>query len=159
MTRTLQPAHPVAVTGGCQCGAVRYALGAVPSKIGLCHCRMCQKATGAPFGIFAVVGLDAFAWTRGQPARFASSSRAERLFCAACGTPIAFAPTDLPVMEVMVGTLDDPRPFGPTYEVGCESKLVWSAGLSTLPGRTTAVNMGADRAAAVVSHQHPDHDT
>ena len=31
------------LTGGCQCGAVRYALYAAPDRAGICHCRMCQK--------------------------------------------------------------------------------------------------------------------
>ena len=45
-------AKPV-LTGGCQCGAIRFALSAAPVKISICHCRMCQKASGAPFASFA----------------------------------------------------------------------------------------------------------
>ena len=41
------------LTGGCQCGAVRFAVSAPPTKISVCHCRMCQKASGAPFASFA----------------------------------------------------------------------------------------------------------
>ena len=36
------------LTGGCQCGAVRYALAEQPGVRPLCHCRMCQKAVGGP---------------------------------------------------------------------------------------------------------------
>ena len=39
----------VRLTGGCQCGAVRYAIHEAPYQVGVCHCRMCQKAVGAPF--------------------------------------------------------------------------------------------------------------
>jgi hypothetical protein len=42
------PEKPV-LTGGCQCGAIRFALSAPPKKVSVCHCRMCQKASGAPF--------------------------------------------------------------------------------------------------------------
>ncbi|HXW19776.1 MAG TPA: GFA family protein, partial [Roseiarcus sp.] len=41
--------------GGCQCGAVRYRLTASPTGASICHCRMCQKAGGAPFMAFAGV--------------------------------------------------------------------------------------------------------
>ena len=41
------------LTGGCQCGAIRFAVSAPPMKVSICHCRMCQKASGAPFASFA----------------------------------------------------------------------------------------------------------
>lgn len=146
------------LTGGCQCGAVRYALYAKPEKVGLCHCRMCQKALGAPFGVFVVVHAQDFAWTRGRPASFASSNRGIRDFCSNCGTPLAFRATDKAVMEMMGGTLDDPSLAPPTYEVGREGRAIWLAHLTDMPGRTTAENMGSERAAKVVSFQHPDRE-
>ena len=45
----------VRITGGCQCGAVRYALHAVPTNPHICHCRMCQKAFGSFFAPLARV--------------------------------------------------------------------------------------------------------
>lgn len=75
------------LTGGCQCGAVRFAVSAPPNRISICHCRMYPKATGAPFASFADIEQTDFTWTRGKPAAFQSSSMAERDFCAACGTP------------------------------------------------------------------------
>ena len=41
------------LTGGCQCGAVRYALLEPPSNPHICHCRMCQKAFGSFFAPLA----------------------------------------------------------------------------------------------------------
>ena len=52
-------------TGGCQCGAVRYALYAQPAALNLCHCRMCQKAVGGPFAAFVPNQAADFAWTQG----------------------------------------------------------------------------------------------
>ena len=66
------------LTGGCQCGAIRFAVTAPPVKVSICHCRMCQKASGAPFASFADIDKREFAWTRGKPAAFKSSSIAER---------------------------------------------------------------------------------
>ena len=76
-------------TGGCQCGAVRFRINGQLGRASICHCRMCQKAVGGPFISLADVRHEDFAWTRGKPATFRSSSIAERDFCAACGTAVA----------------------------------------------------------------------
>jgi hypothetical protein len=147
------------LTGGCQCGRVRYALYAAPTGIVVCRCRMCQKAAGAPFGVFALLNSADVAWTRGRPATWRSSSRAYRDFCDTCGTPLAFRPLDRDAIDIPVGSLDEPEKAAPTYEVGREGKLSWLARLSSLPGKTTLESMGAERLAQVTSYQHPDHDT
>ncbi|HJZ45215.1 MAG TPA: GFA family protein [Hyphomicrobiaceae bacterium] len=147
------------LVGGCQCGAVRFAVYAEPIKTGICHCRMCQKAVAGPFAVLAEVPWGEFAWTRGQPAAFRSSSRAMRDFCAACGTPLSYRQPDGAIIELLTGAFDEPARVPPTYEVGTESKLAWLAHLPDLPGKTTSENSGAETIAAVESHQHPDHDT
>ena len=53
------------LAGGCQCGAVRYRLEAKPKATSICHCRMCQKASGGPFAAFGGVRLGRLVWTRG----------------------------------------------------------------------------------------------
>jgi hypothetical protein len=147
------------LTGGCQCGAVRFAVYAQPEKIGLCHCRMCQKAVAGPFAALAEVPWRDFAWTRGQPAAFASSSRAVRDFCAACGTPLSYRKPGGAIIELLTGAFDEPQRVPATYETGTESKLAWLAHLADFPGKTTIENSGADTVAAIASYQHPDHDT
>ncbi|HEX6000806.1 MAG TPA: GFA family protein [Hyphomicrobiaceae bacterium] len=146
-------------TGGCQCGAVRFAVYVQPQKIGLCHCRMCQKAAGAPFVVLAEVPWSDFAWTRGQPAAFQSSSRAARDFCAACGTPLSYRHTGGPVIELMTVAFDDPSRVTPTYKVGTESELAWVDHIAELPGKTTFENTGAEELAKIESYQHPNRDT
>ena len=61
MTETRKPV----LTGGCQCGAVRFGVMVAPSRVSICHCRMCQKATGAPFASLADINRTDFAWTKG----------------------------------------------------------------------------------------------
>lgn len=120
------------MTGGCQCGAVRYALFALPEST-VCHCRMCQKAVGGLFAALCKVKYMDFAWTKGEPARFQSSSAAERHFCAGCGTPLTFHYLDGAEIEVTTGSLDDAARVPVTKNFGTESRLPWINLL--LPGR------------------------
>src|ERR1700761_5534066 len=121
--RNAMPEQPM-MTGGGQCGAVRYALFDTPEST-VCHCRMCQKAVGGPFAAFCKVHTTCFAWTRGDPASFRSSSAAERHFCAACGTPLTFRYLDGDAIEVTTGSLDTPAGVPPTMNFGVESRLPW----------------------------------
>jgi hypothetical protein len=146
-------------TGGCQCGAVRFAVYTDPLKIGICHCRMCQKAVAGPFAVLAEVPRQQFAWTRGAPATFQSSTRAMRDFCAACGTPLSYRDLGGAIIELMTGAFDQPARLPPAYAVGTESMLVWLADIPKLPGKTTAANLAAQQTPAIVGFQHPDHDT
>jgi hypothetical protein len=146
------------LTGGCQCGAIRFAVTAPPAKISICHCRMCQKATGAPFASFADIEKTDFAWTRSTPSAFRSSAIAERDFCAACGTPLSFRRIDGDRIEILTGTFDRPDRIVPTRQYGTESRLGWVVGIANLPSQTTLQNYGPEKLATVVSHQHPDHD-
>ncbi len=46
--------------GGCLCGEVRYRIEAEPSDVAYCHCRMCQKTSGAPAMAWGTVPSSAF---------------------------------------------------------------------------------------------------
>ncbi len=146
------------LSGGCQCGAIRFALKAAPVKVSICHCRMCQKAAGAPFASLAEIDKGDFTWTQGQPAAFRSSSIAERDFCNRCGTPLSFRRIDGPRIEIMTGAFDRPDRVVPTRQYGTESRLGWVVSIANLPSQTTLQNYGTDKLEAIVSHQHPDHD-
>lgn len=116
-----------AITGGCQCGAVRYQLGRAP-EAEFCHCGMCRKATGGAFAALASIPKAEFRWTHGQPAIFASSTAATRGFCSACGTPLTFAYNDSKGLDVTIGSLDDPGIAGPVkLEFAVEHRLPWVA--------------------------------
>ena len=106
------------LTGGCQCGAIRFALSAPPKKVSICHCRMCQKASGAPFASLADIERSDFAWTRGKPAAFRSSTIAMRDYCKDCGTPLSFRRIDGPRIEIMTGAFDRPDRVVPTQQFG-----------------------------------------
>ncbi len=61
------------LSGGCQCGAVRYQVTGEVGHPHLCHCRMCQKASGNFFLPLIGAAKSDFEWTRGEPSWFHSS--------------------------------------------------------------------------------------
>jgi hypothetical protein len=144
--------------GGCQCGAVRYALYAEPVSADICHCRMCQKALGNLFMAAAGVPADAFAWTRGEPAVFKSSSAAERGFCRGCGTPLSFRYLGRNKIAITIGSLDDPARVKPRGQIGIESRMPWLEEVLGLPGKTTEEDAPAGALAGLKNLQHPDRE-
>lgn len=109
------------MTGGCQCGRVRYRMRIGDDDAYLCHCRMCQRATGGVAIAFKNVKQSDVSWER-QPDEYASSSIARRGFCRDCGTPLTFryeSGTDK--IDLTVGSFDDPARFRPTAHFGAES--------------------------------------
>lgn len=110
----------VSMTGGCQCGRVRYRANVDPAEAYLCHCRMCQKATGGVAAAFVSVRRTEVDWV-GEPEWYESSPIARRPFCAHCGTPLGFAFREgSEKMDLTVGSFDDPSPFRPKHHFGVE---------------------------------------
>lgn len=121
------------ITGGCLCGAVRYEATEPPTGVGYCHCRLCQRATGAPHWLGAMIPVNAFRFTRGAPKFYKSSAWAERGFCAECGSPLIFR-DGTATHGVMVGTLDHPEDWPPTTaHSGMESRIPWDTIHDDLP--------------------------
>jgi hypothetical protein len=147
------------MTGGCQCGRVRYTISGEPVETTVCHCRMCQKAVGGPFITLMQLRPGQITWTRGTPGEYRSSTVATRLFCRDCGTPLAYVDDDTRVVEVTSGSLDDPARAVPTRATGTESMQHWIGGVTSLPSKTTAQNDANRNKRPVVSFQHPDRDT
>ena len=150
------------LTGGCQCGAIRFACDAPPENVHVCHCRMCQKAVGGPFAVICPTLKSRFRVTRGEIAWFQSSDLARRGFCRACGTPMIFDYPDFPDIGVLVGCFDTPSAVPPMVQYGNESRVAWFGDLTGLPGTapTYAVDpMGYLPRIAASNRQHPDHDT
>lgn len=108
-------------SGGCQCRKVRYTAQVDPGEAYLCHCRMCQRATGGVAAAFVQVLQADVAW-EGEPDWYASSPIAERPFCATCGTPLGFRFKEGSAkMDLTVGSFDDPADFTPKHHFGAES--------------------------------------
>jgi hypothetical protein len=110
------------VTGGCACGAVRYRA-KVPAEGYWCHCRMCQRATGAVAVAFVNTRKGDVEWTQGAPVEWASSAIARRGRCGACGTPLTFHYPDSENIDLMVASLDAPEVVQPASHFGVESRV------------------------------------
>jgi len=111
--------------GGCLCGQVRWRATAAPANVRVCHCRLCQRWTGAPFFARAIFLAETIDWT-GETTRWPTSPRIDRLSCARCGTPMFAQPNDPPRrLGVSLATLDDPAAIGPDVHIWTSSKLAW----------------------------------
>ncbi|AUX48897.1 aldehyde-activating protein [Sorangium cellulosum] len=137
MAEVEQEAGSIPLTGGCQCGRVRYRADAIPGRTGYCHCRQCQRAFGNVFAVLTSVRRATLAWLGIEPTYFASSPLARRGFCSSCGTPLTFEYPDSEVVEIAVGSLDDPGLVRPTSHSGVESQVAWLALDDGLPRRLT----------------------
>lgn len=116
------------MTGGCACGRVRFEVKLPPEPYPyLCHCRMCQRASGSISLAMVGVRQDDVRWSR-EPDWYRSSPIAERPFCSMCGTSLGFRydaagegapPTEK--MDLTVAAFDDPSGFAPKAHFGTES--------------------------------------
>ena len=109
------------MTGGCACGRVRFTAEVPDDKAYLCHCRMCQRASGNVSLAMYTLPQANVQW-QGEPDWFESSPIAERPFCSRCGTSLGFRYKDgTDKMDLTVAAFDDPSRFKPTSHFGAES--------------------------------------
>ena len=109
------------IQGGCACGNVRYTATVRDQEAYLCHCRMCQKATGSVSIAFKNFKEAEVHWN-GEPAWFDSSPIAVRPYCRDCGTSLGFKFKEgSENMDLTVASMDDPSPYKPKHHFGAES--------------------------------------
>jgi hypothetical protein len=151
----------MSITGGCQCGAVRYRADVELTNPHLCHCRMCQKAAGNYFMPLAGAPREQIVITRGEPGWYHSSDPVRRGFCRDCGTPLFFDPVTSDHLLVTLGSLDDPSRYKPVSEDSTEARVPFVVVWTGLHQKETEVDFTPDALEAIRStnHQHPDHDT
>lgn len=147
------------ISGGCQCGAVRYTIEGKLGQASFCQCRMCQKAFGSCGAPLVSVAVAALTWTRGTPGEFRSSPIVARGFCADCGTPLYMLDDGGANYDLAIGSLDDPNVAPPTKLIGIEAEVEWFHGLRDLPRATTDSYNSPEQMRKYASRQHPDYDT
>lgn len=95
--------------------------------------------------------VDQVTWSR-PPSTFASSNRAERGFCADCGTPLTYQVIGGTKVELTIFSFDDPSAITPDVQCEKNRRPNWCLTLGDLPD-----NVPDDpNAPPVVSYQHPD---
>lgn len=118
-------------SGGCLCGAVRYAAEGEPKFAGLCFCRDCQRASGS-----ACVGFMGIPASRlrvtGETRRFVSvaihGGEAVRNHCPACGSLLFGGTYGVDSQHtVYAGSLDDPAAFRPGMVIFGKDRPDWFA--------------------------------
>ncbi len=117
------------LTGGCACGAVRYETAAEPEFSFSCHCRKCQRATGAGHASAFALPVDAVNIS-GEIREYRGSSDTGAdtysAFCPTCGSPLTSRTERFPErLYFHAATLDDPSVFQPTFVVFPEAAQPW----------------------------------
>ena len=119
------------LTGSCLCGAIRYSIDAEVKELRACHCRNCQKVSGAQGTVNAILPSSTLKITQGKPKRYtavADSGRTlHRHFCAECGTPIYSQREANPEMVVVrAGAFDNPGDMKITANIWTGSARSWA---------------------------------
>jgi hypothetical protein len=135
------------LTGGCTCRAVRYRMTSKPIFVHCCHCRWCQRETGASFALNAMIEADRVVLENGEPEVVntpSNSGKGQKIArCTACRIALwsNYAGAGDKVKFVRVGTLDDPDLLPPDIHIFTSSKQPWIV----LPAGTPAVAEYYDR--------------
>lgn len=120
--------------GGCLCGSIRYRIHGDIIDAGYCHCRLCQRSSGAPVLAWLTLPVTGFAYTAGEPAVFHSSEHSQREFCDRCGSQLAFRRREAAqTVDVTLASLDDPEQVPPEYHIWRQSRIIWFETSDQLP--------------------------
>ena len=120
--------------GGCLCGQLRYRVSLAPIDSGYCHCRMCQKSSGAPLQAMAEIPVAGFAFIEGESKAYCSSPGAVRHFCPHCGSQLTFRMAEDPTyVSINTPTLDRPEALPPRMHIWRESRIPWFEVKDDLP--------------------------
>lgn len=117
--------------GGCACGAIRYEATAEPIFVAHCHCKDCQKMTGAHMATVAAVAADAFTVEQGKAKVYVtigdSGGKVYRSFCAECGSTLYSTADVMPGFYfVEAGSLDDASWLRPSSHIYTASAQPWA---------------------------------
>ena len=117
------------ISGGCQCGAVRYETSADPVFTAHCQCRDCKKSTGAghstaagfPEGTVKLTGK-----TKSYSSKTDTGGTATRDFCPDCGGRVSYRSSNMPgLVLLLAGSMDDASAITPSMAIFGKRHLAW----------------------------------
>ena len=119
--------------GHCGCGYVKYQVNSQPLVVHGCHCRDCQRQTGAAFAINALFVADKIELTQGEVNEIVMqtpSGKGQTISrCPLCQVALwsNYYMRGLrdKIRFLRVGTLEDPSVFPPDVHIFTKSKLPW----------------------------------
>jgi hypothetical protein len=128
--------------GGCDCGRIRYRMLTEPLYVHCCHCRWCQRESGAAFALNAMIETDRVVPLAGEPAFIdtpSASGRGQKIGrCPGCHVALwsHYSGAGFRVAFVRVGTLDQPDHLPPDIHIFMQSKQPWvviPSGVNAVP--------------------------
>lgn len=123
--------HGFPAEGGCDCRAVRYRMETAPLFVHCCHCRWCQRESGASFALNAIIEADRITELGQSPelVNTPSASGSGQIIarCPRCKVAVwsHYAGAGPLVKFIRVGTLDNPDLLPPDIHIFTESKQPW----------------------------------
>lgn len=131
MCPTAEQQADAGLEGGCACGGVRFRMESPPLFVHCCHCRWCQRETGASFALNALVESERLRILEGQPQPVPTpthSGRGQNIWrCPTCRLALwsNYAGFGDGVSFVRVGTLDNADRIEPDIHIFTDSKQPW----------------------------------
>jgi hypothetical protein len=117
-----------ALTGGCQCGQVRYRSTGEPLGLYVCHCRECRRQSASAFGLSLQVPAGGFSVTSGAPRVWTrptgSGRRLDCHFCPTCGSRLWHQTVgDAATLTIKAGSLDEPVDLSVATHIWVRSRM------------------------------------
>jgi len=130
---------PEFLQGGCTCGEIRYRLMSKPLFVHCCHCRWCQRESGAAFALNAMIETERVEVLLGDPVLVTiptHSGKGQKIArCPSCLIAVwsHYAGAGDAISFVRVGTLDNPDQLPPDIHIFTASKQPWLVLPSGIP--------------------------
>jgi len=119
---------PSKMSGGCMCGAVRYEITDLPSRVLHCHCQSCRKHTGAPAATLAVFTLDQVKFSGKKRKIYNSAPNVGRSFCDSCGSSLTWETVlddEGALCAIHISNFDQPDVLIPTGHSFYPDRISW----------------------------------